>query len=55
MEGKHLKAKIKAKDMEIEVLSSGDLDDYISLTDMANAKESESIRTSRNKIWAAKQ
>ena len=33
-----MKAKINAKGMEITVLSKGDMDDYISLTDIARYK-----------------
>lgn len=47
-------AKINVSDTDITIVKVNE-EDYISLTDMANAKESESIRTSRNKIWAAKQ
>ena len=38
MAEKILKGKIIAKDMEITVLSVGDVDDYISLTDIAKYK-----------------
>ena len=42
MAEKILKGKIVAKDTEITVLSMGDADDYISLTDIARYKNPES-------------
>ena len=36
-----VKAKINAKGMEIAVLSKGDMDDYISLTDIAKYKNNQ--------------
>lgn len=44
----NMKAKIKAKDFEIEVLSNGDSDDYISLTDIAKHKSDDASATIQN-------
>ena len=43
-----MKAKIKAKEYEIEVWSDGKADDYISLTDIAKYKSDDSSATIQN-------
>ena len=48
MDGKKMKAKIKAKEYEIEVWSDGKADDYISLTDIAKYKSDDSSATIQN-------
>ena len=47
-EEKVLKAQIKAKGMQISVVSDGSCDDYISLTDIAKYKSEDPAATIQN-------
>ena len=47
-----MRAKINAKGMEITVLSKGDMDDYISLTDIARYKNPDEPKdVVKNCLW----